>query len=374
MDKELRYLLALHAIEGIGCVTARSLISYCGSAEKVFKTNETKLLRIPHVGEQTAKLVISQQNVLEKAEKEIELAEKHNVSIIPFTSPAYPTRLARVHDAPLVLYHKGNTNLNTHRVVAIVGTRQATEYGKSVTEDIVQNLKPYNVLVVSGLAYGIDIAAHRACIAQQVPTLGVMANGIDMVYPSQHVKIAQDMTTCGGVITENPFGTKPDAGRFPARNRIIAGMADVVIVVEAKDKGGALITAGIANGYAKEVFAVPNHIRSVTSAGCNNLIKRQQAHLFTETKDVTDMMRWFIDNTQEGMKAQAKLDFEVMDLTDFEKQLLAYLQSTPHKEAVLDDLAYQMAIPIGQANAVLLSLELAGFVKVMPGKKYSLIN
>lgn len=373
MDKELNYLLALHAIEGIGSVTARSLISYCGSAEKVFKTNEAKLLRIPHVGEQTAKLIISQENMLEKAAGEIALAEKHQVEILPFTSPKYPTRLARVHDAPLVLYHKGNTDLNAHRIVAIVGTRQATEYGKSVTEEIVQALKPYNVLVVSGLAYGIDIAAHRACLTHQVATLGVMANGIDMVYPSQHLKIAQEMTNFGGVITENPFGTKPDAGRFPARNRIIAGMADAVIVVEAKEKGGALITAEIANEYAKEVFAVPNHIRSITSAGCNRLIKRQRAHLFIETKDVTDMMRWFVDTAQENLPTQSALAFEEDDLNETEKKILAYLQNAPQKEGILDELAYRLAIPVGQANAYLLNLELAGLVKVLPGKKYTLV-
>ncbi len=374
MDKELRYLLALHAIEGIGSVTARSLISYCGSAEMVFKTNEAKLLRIPHVGEQTAKLILSQNNILERGEREIALAEAQEVQLIPFTSPAYPTRLSRLHDAPLVLYHKGNSNLNTHRIVGIVGTRQATEYGKSITEEIVQALKPYNVLIVSGLAYGIDVAAHRACLTYQVPTLGVMANGIDMVYPSQHFKIAQDMTALGGIITENTFGTKPDAGRFPARNRIIAGLADVLIVVEAKEKGGALITADIANSYAKEVFAVPNNIRSVTSAGCNRLIKRQQAHLFIETKDVTNMMRWFVENTEDNKLPQAVLDFEKYDLSEPEQRILTYIQTAPQQEGILDELAYQLAIPVGQANGHLLNLELAGFVKVMPGKKYTLVG
>ncbi len=374
MDKELRYLLALHSLEGIGSVTARSLISYCGSAEKVFKTAEAKLLRIPYVGEHIAKLILSQDHILERGEREVALAEKYGVEILPFFSPAYPTRLVRLHDAPLVLYHKGNTPLNNPRTVAIIGTRQATEYGRSVTEEIVQSLKPYQVLVVSGLAYGIDIAAHRACLAYQVPTVGVMANGIDIVYPSQHQKTAQDMIHMGGIITENKFGTKPDAGRFPARNRIIAGLADVVIVVEAKDKGGALITAGIAQEYAKEVFAVPNHIRATASIGCNMLIKRQQAHLFTQVKDVTNLMRWFLDTEDTAGRRQASLDFEAQaELTESEQKVLAYLQNAPENEAFLDDLAYQIGLPIGQASADLLNLELANFVKVLPGKKYRLV-
>lgn len=373
MDKELKYLLALHAIEGIGSITARSLISYCGSAEKVFKTTEAKLLRIPHVGEHIAQLIINQENILEKGERELALAEKYQVNILPFTSLAYPTRLAKIHDAPIVLYHKGNTPLNNPRTVAIIGTRQATEYGKSITDEIVQGLKPYNVLVVSGLAYGIDIAAHRACLAHQVPTLGVMANGIDIVYPSQHLKTAQDMIHMGGIITENKFGTKPDAGRFPARNRIIAGLADVVIVVEAKEKGGALITASIANEYAKEVFAVPNHIRAVASIGCNMLIKRQQAHLFTQVKDVTDLMRWFLGNETPSTRVQASLDFEELELGESEQKILAYLEKLPQREAFLDDLAYQVGLPIGQVSADLLNLELGGFVKVLPGKKYALL-
>lgn len=370
--KDLQYLLALHAIEGIGSVTARSLISYCGSAEMVFKTPEAKLLRIPHVGEHIAKLIINQENFLEKAERELELAEKNQVQIISFASPEYPTRLARLHDAPLVLYHKGNTDLNTHRTVAIIGTRQSTEYGKSVTEEIVQGLKPYNVLVVSGLAYGIDIAAHRACLQYQVPTVGVMANGIDIVYPSQHVKVAQEMTNNGGVLTENTFGTKPDSGRFPARNRIIAGLADAVIVVEAKEKGGALITAEIANEYAKEVFAVPNHIRAVASLGCNKLVQQQKAHLFTKVSDVTNLMQWFLDTEASSAPKQASLAFDSADFSESEKTILAYLQNTPQKEAFLDDLAYRVGLPMGQVSADLLSLELAGFVKVFPGKKYVL--
>jgi DNA processing protein len=370
MNKELKYLLALHSIEGIGGVTARSLISYCGSAEQVFKTNEAKLLRIPHVGEHIAQLIIKQDNMLEKAERELDLAEKNGVQIVAFMDTNYPTRLARLHDAPLLLYHKGTTNLNAHRTVAIVGTRQATEYGRSVTEEIVQGLKPYNVLIVSGLAYGIDIAAHRACLQYQVPTLGVMANGIDIVYPSQHLKVAQDMTHLGGIITENPFGTQPDSRRFPARNRIIAGLADAIIVVEAKEKGGALITANIANEYAKEVFAVPNHIRAVASLGCNKLIQRQQAHIYTQVSDVTNLMRWFADSENQNAPKQASWDFDEMELSDSERKILAYLQQ--NREAFLDDMAFQLAYPVGQVSADLLNLELAGMVKMLPGKKYVL--
>jgi DNA processing protein len=371
MNNELLYLAALNMIEGIGCVTARQLVSYCGSAEKVFQTPESKLLKIPHIGLQTAQLV-AKKDTLQQAEKELTLAEKSKVRILSFTDADYPIRLKNLHDAPLLLYLQGEVSLNQSKIVAIVGTREATDYGRVVTEQIIQDLKQYEVLIISGLAYGIDITAHRACLKYSVPTVGVMANGIDNIYPAVHRKTAHQMVAeQGGILTENPFGTKPDAGRFPARNRIIAGLADAVIVAEAKNKGGALITADIANSYHRDVFAVPGNLNQPASEGCNYLIKAHQANLLTSVVDLAYLMNWHLSGYQSAK--QATLDFDQLGLSEVEKQIIQCLKENLPHEVFLDEMSYKLSLSIGQLNASLLNLELLGLVRALPGKKFGLV-
>ncbi|MDX2301770.1 MAG: DNA-processing protein DprA [Microscillaceae bacterium] len=363
--------VALSLIDRIGAVTAKQLISYCGSAEAVFKTAKSKLLRIPQIGMHTAQLIMDhQKEALEEAEKILQKAEKESVQILCFYQKDYPQRLKDIHDSPLILYYQGNTSLNPEKSVAIVGTRDASNYGKNITEELVADLQKHKVLIVSGLAYGIDIAAHRASLKNELPTVGVMASGIDIIYPSVHKNTAQQMLHAGGLLTESCFGTKPDAVRFPARNRIIAGLADAVVVVEAKEKGGALITAEIANGYHKDVFAIPGNINSKTSQGCNWLIKNHKANLISSVEDLIYMMNWDVQNDKPGR--QQTLNFEKIDLDEPDRQIILCLQEKQNEGMRIDELSYKLQTPIAQIQARLMNLELLGLIQALPGKKFVL--
>lgn len=291
MDQERLSFVALHFIPGIGDYLVKQLVSYCGSAEQVFKTPKGKLLKIPGVGAISAE-AIKNGNTFHDAEKELKKAEREDVEIILYIDKKYPLRLKTIEDAPALLYYKGNQNLNVPKTVGIVGTRQATEYGKEMVERICQELAPHKALIISGLAYGIDIHAHKAALKNNLATIGVMGSGIDIIYPAAHKETAKKMLTNGALLTENRFGTKPDAHNFPARNRIIAGLCDALIVVEAAEKGGALITADIANSYNKDVFALPGNLGQSFSEGCNKLIKTNRANLFTSVKDLEYIMNW----------------------------------------------------------------------------------
>ncbi|MBX2966398.1 MAG: DNA-processing protein DprA [Cyclobacteriaceae bacterium] len=366
MEQERLALVALHFISGIGDTTVRQLISYCGSAEKVFKTPKGKLTKIPGIGPVIAETIIKGKPV-EKAEKEISRAEREGVEILFYTDKKYPSRLKHIPDAPSMLYLKGNIDLENPKTVGIVGTRQATAYGKDQVEKIIQGLVAHGTLIVSGLAYGIDIQAHKQALKHNLPTVGIMGSGIDVIYPATHKETATKMQAHGGLITENPFGTKPDAFNFPQRNRIIAGLADALIVVEAAEKGGALITAEIANSYNKDVFAFPGSIGETYSAGCNNLIKTNKAHLLTGIKDIEYIMNWAADNDTVKKKVTP---FSLDSFTDNEKTvLLLLLEKSP---LILDELSWKSNLPVSQLASVLLGLEFNGIVKSLPGKMYAL--
>lgn len=368
-EKTLFYELALTLIEGIGGKTAKQLIAYCGSAQEVFRASKRQLLKIPSIGEKTADNLLS-ASILQKAENQLKLIEKTDIQLLSYLEEAYPHRLKSIEDAPILLYYKGNTNLNVQKSIAIVGTRQATSYGEQFVHQLIQEVKKYNPLIVSGLAYGIDIMAHRACLEYQIPTVGVMANGLDIVYPAVHKNTTEQMLTNGGVLSENPIGTKPDATRFPARNRIIAGMADAVIVVEARKKGGALITAEIANSYNKEVFALPGDVQKLSSEGCNNLIKNHQAQVITTASDLAYFLNWDEEENSPDKK-QLKLDFSTLNLDVEEMQVLTFLENK-QTAIQLDEFSRQLAIPTARINALLMNLELQNLIKALPGKKFML--
>jgi DNA processing protein len=386
MEEKL-YQLALNLIPGLGGVIIRQLISYCGSASAVFSSNKARLIRIQGIGDTTAHNILSQRNkVLEEAEQELKWAEKHQVQIIFYTDSNYPERLRRLYDSPALLYYQGAADLNAARSVGIVGTRQASEYGKGMTEEIVQALQKFSPLVISGLAYGIDIAAHRSCLKHQLATVGVMATGSDIIYPSSHQKTAQAMLESGGLLTENRFGTKPDSPRFPARNRIIAGLSDVLIVVEAASKGGALITAEYANNYHKEVFAVPGDVHRSSSVGCNRLIHQNKAAIYTGIQDIEELVNWgepegahsrpvsasHSPSTTGTAHKQGQKTFlaDSLTFTGEESQVIALLR-TRH-EMLMDDLSWQTQIPVSRLASLLLSLEFQGVIKALPGKKFVL--
>ncbi len=254
---ELQYQIGLTLMEGVGDVLAKNLIAYCGSAERIFKTSKTQLEKIPGIGSVIAGSVFKSKNVLERAEKEMRFIETNSVKPLFFTDKDYPQRLRNCYDSPVMLYYNGNSDLNAEKIVSVVGTRTPSAYGKLMTEKFIEELKGSGCLIVSGLAYGIDITAHKAAMDNGLDTIGVLAHGLDRVYPSVHTHYAEKMIEQGGLLTEHLSETNPDRENFPKRNRIVAGMCDALVVIESKRGGGSLITATIANAYNKDVFAFP---------------------------------------------------------------------------------------------------------------------
>jgi DNA processing protein len=366
MDQDRLSLLALHSIAGIGDYTIRQLISYCGSAEKVFRTPKGKLIKIPGIGPVTADSIVTGKPFAQ-AEKELIRAEKDNTRIIFYTDKDYPSRLKSISNAPSRLYVKGKIDFENPKMVAIVGTRKSTDYGRNCVHELIEQLVAHKACIVSGLAYGIDVIAHKQSLKAGLSTIGVMGSGMDIIYPASHAETARKMQECGGLVTENPFGTKPDAHNFPARNRIIAGLCDALIIVEAAEKGGALITAEIANDYNKDVFAFPGNIGQSYSEGCNNLIKANKAHLITSVKDLEFIMNWDINTTQVPRK-------NTLDLAAFEpaEQSVLKVLLANNNQLMIDELSWQSGLPVGQLASLLLGLEFKGMVSSLPGKLYKL--
>lgn len=365
MEEEKVFQIALSLVPQIGIVNARRLISYLGSAKQVFHSTTSVLQKVPHVGPMIAHEVKSNL-VLQEAERIYSDCIKERIQLFFYLDEGYPNRLKQLYDAPLLLYFKGNVNFQQEKVLALVGTRKATEYGKEITYQIVKESVDDDVLFVSGLAYGIDIALHQACIELNVPTIAVLAGGFQRIYPALHIKYAHQMMEMGGIISEHPFHQKPDPRFFPMRNRIIAGMSDATIVVEAAEKGGALITAEYANNYHREVFAVPGNLQKVFSEGCNRLIQKNQANIFTDWLSCKEQLNW----QSNPNKIEKNKSLLWSQLTDDESQILALL----HQEKVLamDEMAWKLQKGINQLAMLLLNLEFQGFIKTLPGHRYVL--
>ncbi len=365
IDQTRLCLLALHFIPGVGDYLLRQLVSYCGSAERVFKTPKGKLLKIPGVGEVTANAILAHKT-FESAEKEIKKAEKLNTQLIFYLDKGYPSRLKQIPDAPTLLYCKGLINFENPKSVAIVGTRKATAYGRDCVEQLITELIPHQALIVSGLAYGIDIQAHKQAVKHNLQTIGVMGSGIDIIYPASHKDTANQMQNNGGLITENKFGTKPDAHNFPMRNRVIAGLCDALVVVEAAEKGGALITAEIANSYNNDALALTGNVAAHPSAGCNTLIKSNKAHLITSVKDLEYLMNWEVATLPPKKKAA----FSLEGFEPEEQIILALLlEKSP---CTIDELSWKSNIAVSQLASLLLTLEFKGIIQSLPGKLYRL--
>jgi DNA processing protein len=367
MEQNHLSLLALHFIPGLGDHLIRQLVSYCGSPEKVFKIPKGKLLKIPGIGAVTAE-AIRLGKPFALAEKELRRTEKENVELLFFTDEKYPSRLRQVNDSPTMLYAKGNMDLENPKAVAIVGTRQSTAYGKECVENLVRDLVAHEALIVSGLAYGIDIHAHKQALKYKLPTVGVMGSGMDVIYPGAHREVAAKMMENGGLLTEHPFGTQPDAHNFPARNRIVAGLSDAIIIVEAAEKGGALITADIANSYNKDVFAFPGNIKQSHSAGCNNLIKSNRAHLITSIRDLQYIMNWDV-----GVKPRKQESVALDGYSPEEQQIIRTLLDN-NKQLMIDEISWKTNFPVSTIASLLLALEFKGVVASLPGKMYKLVK
>jgi len=361
---ETVYILALQSTPGIGNVLLKQLISYCGSAEEVFNSSTGKLKKVPGIGNKLAGITSDSHTKLANAKDLIDRTQKLNGQIIPYTSNEYPSRLKEINDCPAVLFINGTWNSQNQKVVSIVGTRSATPYGKQVVEEVMEGIAPYNPLVVSGLAYGIDIHAHKTALKNNLQTVGVMGSGLDIIYPKLHTKIAAQMMSSGGLVTEHPLGTKPDAPHFPMRNRIIAGMSDAVIVIEAAEKGGALITAELANGYGRDVLAVPGNLHSSYSEGCNKLIRNHKAHILTNPDDIAYLLNW-PDSKQ---SAEPK---DISGLNGDEQIILTTLLSS-QKGLQIDELSISTKIGLPQLAGLLLQLEFDDWIVSLPGKIYKI--
>jgi DNA processing protein len=355
---------ALSFVKNLGPVAAKSLMAYLGSADQVFKTSPSKMATIPGIGEKRA----SQwdfDEALRLAEKELEFAAKHGIELIFYTDARYPKRLKNCGDSPILLYSKGKMELNMPKVISIVGTRNATDYGKQLCRQLIEELQQYNVLIASGLALGIDVAAHKECLRLNVPTVGVLGHGLDRMYPSQNRATADKMLENGGLLTEYPSGTIPDRENFPQRNRIVAGMADATVVIEAGLKGGALITAEIANSYNRDVFAFPGRLDDVYSEGCNFLIRNNKAALLTCMADLAFSLGWEKD---ENLKPTEQFMLP-LDLTKDESLIFDILQQ--HKAPLaIDELTIKANMPMSSLAMNLLNMEMQGYIRSLPGKTY----
>lgn len=360
------YQIALTLLPGIGDVKAKHLLKIFPNIEDLFRESKQGLKSV--FGKNIAAIdAIQGKSLWERAEDELNFIEKNKIQVLFYTEPEYPVRLKRIDcsDSPVLLYFKGNTDLNTSKVISIVGTRQATEYGRVITEQLVKDFSDENILVVSGLAYGIDIHAHKMALQNNLPTVGVLAHGLDRIYPSVHKKTAIQMLEKGGILTDFMHGTNPDAGNFPSRNRIIAGLSDAAIVVEAGKKGGALITAEIANSYNRDVFAAPGDLNKLSSEGCNHLIKTNKAHLFQSAQDIYYILGWSKPKKREITQTNLFLS-----LTSDEKAIYDILLEK--KTCNIDELIIQTDMSLSKIAGVLLNLELQNIIKCLPGKVYSI--
>lgn len=363
-DDEIFYRIALSFVPGIGAKLNGILINAFGDARSVLTAGTKKLLQVEGMGTVKA-AACKDAGIYKKAEQELAFLQQHAIRILLPEDPAYPSRLHTCNDAPALLYYKGTANLNAARTMAVIGTRKHTEYGLRLCQDLVSGFSGQkDLLLVSGLAHGIDTIAHKAALQHQVDTVGVLGHGLDTLYPAANKRLAADMLQTGGLLTEFPSGSPVDKGNFPARNRIVAGLADVTVVVESDIKGGALITAYIANSYNREVAAFPGRAYDTKSSGTNKLIRENLASLITSAADLNQLMNW---NTVPKPALQKQLH---LLLTPEEQSVIDLLARKDTAHA--DELLLQTGMGSSVLAATLLQLEVQGLVKCLPGKNYRL--
>ena len=365
MNDELLCRVALTLVPQIGDVHARSLVNIFGSAQAVFSAPKKELERMEGIGSIRA-TCIKKFNDFKTADNELEFISKYAITPLFFTDACYPKKLLQAYDCPVLLYYKGTADLNTARILSIVGTRNHTAYGKWACEQLLENLQRENILIISGLAYGIDSIAHKAAIRNQLPTVGVVAHGLDRIYPAVNKSLAREMLLQGGLLTDFKSGTLPDKQNFPRRNRITAGICDALIVIESGPKGGSLITAELANEYHKDVFAIPGRANDQASKGCNELIRNNKASLLITAEDLLEAMNW---NHKEKQPREVQRSL-FASFTAEEQGIVSLLSS--EKSISVDELLYKSKLSSGTMAGILLSLEMNGHILSLPGKQYKL--
>ena len=364
-DQDLFYLLALQRVEGVGDIIAKKLLTYFGSAEAVFKAKASQLNAIDGIGSALLKN-FKDQSVFAKAESELEFISSNPIAITTFQDADYPERLKHCFDSPLLLFSSGTVNLKNQKTISIVGTRQITSYGLEFCRKFIAELAPLNPVIVSGFAYGVDIVAHQLAMENNLQTIGVVARGLNQIYPKSHKKYVSKMEENGGFITEFWSTSNPDKENFVRRNRIVAGMAEATIVIESAERGGSLITANLANEYNRDVFAVPGRVTDKYSQGCNTLIKTQKANVLTSASDLIYMLNWDIEKEVKSVQKQL---FVALD--DDEQKIYDYLLQSGKE--VLDIIALHCDFPIYKISGILLNMELKGVIRPLPGKLFEAI-
>ncbi len=362
---ELFYTLALLKVEGVGDIMAKKLMNHCGSAEAVFKTKTQQLAAIDGVGTMLLKN-LKDQSVFDKANKELEFIQNNSINVSYFQNENYPDKLKHCVDAPVLLFTAGNIDLKNRKIISIVGTRQITSYGTEFCKKLIEDLTPINPVIVSGFAYGVDIVAHQLAMENNLQTIGVLAHGLNQIYPKNHKKYMAKMEQNGGFMTEFWSSSNPDKENFVKRNRIVAGMAEATIVIESAERGGSLITANMANDYNRDVFAVPGRTTDKYSTGCNNLIKTQKANVLTSAADLVYMLNWDI---KEEPKAVQKQLFVSLD--NDEQKIYDYLLKSGKE--LMDIIALECEFPIYRVSSILLNMELKGVIRPLPGKLFEAI-
>ncbi len=361
-------LLALSKVQATQLAVIHSLIEEVGSAKELIENAGNIKDIVPEAGPRLCEL-LNDESLIVNAEKEIEFIEKNNIRLICKGDKDYPYRLAECNDAPLVLHGMGNADLNAKHIVSIVGTRHASEYGKSVCENFVADLAKFvpGTLIVSGLAYGIDVCAHRAALKAGLPTVGVLAHGLDRIYPTAHRSTAKNMIENGGLLTEFMSGTNPFPQNFVQRNRIVAGMADATVVIESASKGGSLITASLATGYDRDCFAFPGRINDQYSQGCNELVSRNRAALITSAYDFVEAMNWEVATKK---KSAEYLQTELFpDMSPEETAVMTALRENSDGLQV-NQMVVQLNTPINKLLPLLFEMEMKGYIKAVAGGCY----
>jgi len=365
-DQDLIYVLALQHVPKIGDITAKKLINHCGSAEGVLKETQSNLLKIDGIGATTIKGMFDPIH-LKQAENELQFIKDNNITCLYFTDDDYPERLKHCIDSPILLFQVGNVNLKQKRIISVIGTRKITTYGVAFCEKLIEQLAPFDPIIVSGFAYGTDITAQKSAIKHNLQTIGCLAHGLNQIYPKTHKRYMTEVEEHGGFLTDF-WSTDPfDRNNFLKRNRIIAGMSEATVVIESAEKGGSLVTADIAYSYGKDVFAVPGRATDSQSIGCNNLIKTQQAHLLSNPMDISYMLNWKLDNNEKPA-IQKQL---FVELNADEKSIYNFLKGNDRQ--LLDVIAKACELPVFKVAGILLTMELKGLTRPLPGKLFELV-